>query len=150
MTRVLIALDGSEESTEAAERARVLFGDDAEFLAISVFEGAPGLAAAADPTTWGMVYQYELYAATEEDRQVAHDLAEADAARAAEAAGIHPTEALGDVGDPADAIVAAAHSHGVDVIVVGSHARSWFSRLFDPSVASQVVKRADIPVLVVK
>jgi nucleotide-binding universal stress UspA family protein len=37
-----------------------------------------------------------------------------------------------------------------DVIVVGSHERSWFSRLFVPSVTADVVKEAEVPVLVVK
>ena len=59
-------------------------------------------------------------------------------------------EVIGDVGDPAYAIIQAAHQHGVDVIVVGSHTHSWFSRLFTGSVSSDLVREADIPVLVVK
>jgi nucleotide-binding universal stress UspA family protein len=149
MTRVLIAFDGTDASRSAGETAHRLFGDGAEYLAISVFE-VGGLGAAPTPMAWGMVYQYEAFAVTPEDRAVAHDLAEAEAAEAALDAGIEPTETIGETGDPADAIIAAAHEHRVDVIVVGSHDRSWFSRLFDPSVATQVVRQADIPVLVVR
>ncbi len=57
---------------------------------------------------------------------------------------------LGAIGDPATAITKAAHSHRVDVIVVGSHDRSWFSRLLRPAVAAEVLLETDIPVLIVE
>lgn len=60
------------------------------------------------------------------------------------------TTAIGDVGDPADAILRLAEEHQADVIVVGTRNRSWFSRLFDPSVAGAVADRARRPVLVVR
>jgi nucleotide-binding universal stress UspA family protein len=47
-------------------------------------------------------------------------------------------------------ILEAAHQHGVDVVVVGSHDRSWLSRLFAKSVSTEIVKRADVPVLLAK
>ncbi len=78
------------------------------------------------------------------------DIAEREAHVAAERAGLKETELIGEIGDPAHAIVDADHQHGVDVVVVGSHQRSWLSRLFSRSVSAEVVKRADIPVLVAK
>jgi nucleotide-binding universal stress UspA family protein len=59
-------------------------------------------------------------------------------------------QVVGEVGDPATAIITAAHHHQADVIVIGSHDRSWFSKLFAPSVAGAVVREADIPVLVAR
>jgi nucleotide-binding universal stress UspA family protein len=44
--------------------------------------------------------------------------------------------------------VKAAHEFGIDVIVVGSSDRSWFSRLVTPSTAAAVMRESDIPVLV--
>ena len=38
MVKVLIAVDDTDESVEAAALARRLFGDGAEYLAINVFE----------------------------------------------------------------------------------------------------------------
>ena len=52
--------------------------------------------------------------------------------------------------DPSEAILHAAHEQGADVIVVGSHERGWFSRLLSGSVSQDLVRRSDIPVLVVK
>ena len=51
MTRVLIAVDHSEESTAAAERAHALFGDAATYLVVNVMEHSDGVAGA-----WGHVY----------------------------------------------------------------------------------------------
>jgi nucleotide-binding universal stress UspA family protein len=76
-----------------------------------------------------------------------------DAAYTAESvateAGVFATS-IGDVGDPSEAILRAADSHDADVIVVGSHDRGWFSRLVRPSVSSDVVRHAHVPVLVVR
>ena len=72
--------------------------------------------------------------------QVARDVADE--------ASIPNPQVVGEVGDPATAIITAAHHHQADVIVIGSHDRSWFSKLFVPSVSSAVVREADIPVLV--
>ena len=59
-------------------------------------------------------------------------------------------QVVGEVGDPANAIITAAHHHKADVIVVGSHDRSWFSKLLTPSVSGAVVRDADIPVLIAR
>ena len=59
-------------------------------------------------------------------------------------------QVVGEVGDPATAIINAAHHHNADVIVIGSHERSWFSKLFTPSVRGAVVREADIPVLIAR
>jgi nucleotide-binding universal stress UspA family protein len=53
------------------------------------------------------------------------------------------------VSNGATAIINAARTHGADVIVVGSHHRNWFSKLFHGSTSDDVIDEANIPVLVV-
>jgi nucleotide-binding universal stress UspA family protein len=159
MTKVLIAVDDTAESVEAAALARRLFGADAEYLAINVFERtpAPSLPGStpATPMGWGAVWPYspgsvEPSAGRDVPELTGRDVAEREAYDAVERAGVSEAELIGEVGDPARAILEAAHEHGVDVVVVGSHERSWLSRLFSRSVSATVVKRADLPVLVAK
>jgi nucleotide-binding universal stress UspA family protein len=167
MVRVLVAVDESEASVRAAEVAYRLFGD-AEYLAINVAD--PGVDPArtpwwgagwgvGPPYTYGMVWPYHVGApadaalAPESDRSPDRrpiDEAEDDARSVADRTGLPDAEPIGAVGQPADAILDAAEQHGVDVVVVGARQRGWFDRLFDPSVSGDVVKRAEVPVLVVK
>jgi nucleotide-binding universal stress UspA family protein len=53
-------------------------------------------------------------------------------------------------GDPAEEILRAAREAGADLIIMGTHGRTGLSRLLMGSVAEQVVRRADCPVLTVK
>jgi nucleotide-binding universal stress UspA family protein len=53
-------------------------------------------------------------------------------------------------GGAARAILEAAATHGCDLIVMGSHGRTGFSRFLRGSVAEEVVRKAPCPVLVVK
>lgn len=53
-------------------------------------------------------------------------------------------------GDPSTAVARLAESEGVDLIVMGTHGRTGFSRLLMGSVAEAVVRRAPCPVLTYK
>ncbi|MGH3078647.1 MAG: universal stress protein [Gaiellaceae bacterium] len=53
-------------------------------------------------------------------------------------------------GDPADAIVALADKHDADLIVVGTHERSFLDRLLHGSVSEGVSRHAHCDVLVVR
>ena len=53
-------------------------------------------------------------------------------------------------GDPANEILALAESEQADLIVIGSHGRTGFSRMLLGSVAETVVRKASCPVLTVK
>jgi nucleotide-binding universal stress UspA family protein len=156
MTRILIAADESTVSIEAARKAHHLFGDDAEYFVVNVDQSSDsGLA-------WGYAYPVAMpmpypvppmtTGPTTEPGQVAGsvDRAERRAGQLADQASLIEAEPIGDVGDPATAIIEAAETYDVDVIVVGSHDRSWFSRLFAGSVSGTVVRDAHVPVLVVK
>jgi K+-sensing histidine kinase KdpD len=56
---------------------------------------------------------------------------------------------LGEVGDPADAILRAARHHHADVVVLGEDDRSWISRPFTGSVERALLRDSDVSVLVV-
>lgn len=153
MTLVLVALDESEASIAAARQARELFGEDASYLAVNVAESAPAWAAA--PAAWGAVYPYPYaapYPLIEEAVGAPDDEVIADARETAEElagqAGIDDAAALGEIGDPADAILDAADTHHVDVIVVGSTHKNWWHRLIAGSVSTDLARRSTRPVLI--
>lgn len=144
MTRVLIAADSSDTSVEAARVAHRLFGDAAEYMVVNVDR------AMNDAMAWGAAYPLAMPLPPETDDAAAIQRAEDVATEVRDSASMPDAEVIGDVGDPAYAIIQAAHQHDVDVIVVGSHTHSWLSRLFTGSVSNDLLREADIPVLVVK
>ncbi len=168
MTRVLIAADDSDVSVGAARTARSLFGDDADYLVVNVAE-TPALAWGEDSMMWGYAYPMAvppLAGAAGGPPLVVRpapppassdvppppssvDVAEQAAESVAQAAGLAEATAIGEVGEASHAILEAAELHDVDVIVVGSHERGWFSRLLSGSVSTSVAKRSPVPVLVV-
>jgi nucleotide-binding universal stress UspA family protein len=144
MTKVLIAADTSKSSVEAARVAHSLFGDAAEYLVVNVDR------AMNDAMAWGAAYPLVMPLPAQGDDETALQRAADVASDVKKSADLPAAESLGEVGDPASAIIQAAHEHNVDVIVVGSHTHSWFSRLFTGSVSNDLLREADIPVLVVK
>jgi nucleotide-binding universal stress UspA family protein len=69
--------------------------------------------------------------------------------KTARAAGVKATSAIVD-GSPYDRIVRAARARRPDVIVMGTHGRTGFSRLLLGSVASRVISTSPCPVLTVR
>lgn len=59
-------------------------------------------------------------------------------------------ETTTEVGQPARSIVEYADEHDIEQIVIGSHGRSGISRILLGSVAESVVRRASVPVTVVR
>lgn len=53
-------------------------------------------------------------------------------------------------GDPSSAVPRFAESEGVDMIVLGTHGRTGFTRLLMGSVAEAIVRRSPCPVLTYK
>ena len=166
MTQVLIAVDDSESSIKTARIAYALFGDGATYTVVNVADQSP-MIWGGDALVWGIGYPIVMaplgtpavapggstpttdaeaaaadHAPIDSAIQVAQDIAN-------EAHLPHP-QVVGEVGDPATAILNAAHHHEADVIVIGSHERSWFSKLLVPSVAGAVMREADIPVLIAR
>ena len=160
MTRVLIAVDESEESVEAARVAHSLFGDDAEYFVVNVSDPlANGMAwGYVDPIVPPIAAYPVMMPATEafggtgdgEGAETPAEHAEQRAAEVADKADLDHAQTVGEVGDAATAIIDAATEHAADVIVVGSHERSWFDRLMKASVTKRVLSDSRVPVLVVK
>jgi len=171
MTRVLIAADDSEESVTAARTARALFGDTADYTVVSV-ASTRGMLWAGSSMEWGfpypmaippagalgppLVFQQPAAAAdgssdqSPDGYQSPTDVAEQQADEVAVAAHLPHPDAVGEMGDPVDAIIAASERCRADVIVVGSHDRNWLTKLFTKSVSNAVVRGATVPVLVVR
>jgi nucleotide-binding universal stress UspA family protein len=61
-----------------------------------------------------------------------------------------PVEHRLELGNPAAEILRVAAERDCDLIVIGSHGRSWLAALLMGGVAAQVVRKARCPVLVVK
>ena len=164
MTQVLIAVDDSESSIKTARTAYALFGDTATYTVVNVADQSP-MIWGGDALVWGIGYPIVMapsgvvevdHAGSSPTSAAAEvDSAPIDAAievarGVASEADIPNPQVVGEVGDPAYAIITAAHHHQADVIVVGSHDRSWFSKLLTPSVTGTVVRDADIPVLIAR
>ena len=158
MTRVLVAVDDSENSVHAAETAHRLFGDTAEYFAVNVtnivdlasipWYGAGWGSPYAAP--YGAVWAYRSDVTLDPDGIAdGEKTAEAQAREVADESGLKGAEVVGEEGDPADAVLRAAEEHHVDVIVVGTHHRGWFDRLVRPSVSKEIIKESKVPVLVV-
>ena len=162
MTNVLIAVDDSDVSLRAALKAHELFGDSASYTVVSV--ATRTLVWGGEPMLWGFGYPLMLSPTggfgpapmIDQDASMASELTQKlDDARevaqeVADEADLSTAAVVGEHGDPAGAIIEAAHHHNADVIVVGSHERSWFSRLFNPAISTALISESKISVLVAR
>jgi len=147
---VLVALDDSAGSREAARFVREFFEDD-EVLGINVAEYphtwiAPGIG-------YGVVFPafpVEVPTVMDEggtERAVAD--ARERAARELAETGLDQATPIAATGDPVAAIVRAATELDADLIVVGGDDAGLLGRLLDRSVARALLREARCPILVV-
>ena len=137
--RVAIGIDFSESSVGALELARTRF-PGAERLLIHVVDAR--VAAMPDISGAGLVPMTS-------SPELLTTLSQVDHSRLDKLTEVGESQQL-VTGDPAAALVEAAQSWNADLIVVGSHNQGTIEHFFVGSVAEQVVKRAQVPVLVVK
>ncbi|SDQ57336.1 universal stress protein [Natronobacterium texcoconense] len=138
--RVLVPIDDSEPARKAIAHATKSY-PDADLSLVHVIN--PSTAMYGD----GAVYAYDSL--IDARREAADKLFE----EAREIAAEHghddiDTETI--VGRPAHEIVTAAEEENADLVVIGSHGRSGASRVLLGSVAETVVRRAPVPVTVVR
>jgi nucleotide-binding universal stress UspA family protein len=138
VSRILVAMDGSEVAEQALEYALSVF-PEGEITVLTVvgepsamFGQATAIALSGDPE--GSMTEYAK-PVTERAREIA----------AAHDATID-TEIT--TGHPARAILDAAGEF--DTVVLGSHGGSLADRLFVGNVAEKVVRRSPVPVTVVR
>ncbi|MFC6763647.1 universal stress protein [Natrinema soli] len=136
---VLIPSDDSEPAMKAVEHT-VREYPDAALTLLHVID--PSIGAYGE----GGVYAYDSL--LEVRREAVDELLENAAEIAADHDGSVERETV--VGSPGNEIVAVAESKDVDHIVVGSHGRSGASRVLLGSVAERVVRRASVPVMIVR
>ena len=143
--KVLIGIDNSACSKEALKLARTIrWPVNARFIVLSAVPTAT--AAYAVPGEPGA---YGAYTEAIEELTKAHEEFTALAEHELRAAGLQ-TEARVAPGEPGQVIVGLAEKEKADLVVVGSHGRSGFSKLLMGSVANHVVTHAPCSVLVVK
>jgi len=139
--RVLVCLDGSALAEQALDEAQELApGADTTYHLVRLVE----------PVYTGMYGEAApyVYGTQEMDLTSAEAYLETMAQRL-RAGGRNVTTAV-SIADPAGAIVAAANDEKVDYIAMATHGRGGLARLVLGSVASGVVQRAQVPLLLIR
>lgn len=138
--KILIAVDGSKASTEAAKAAAKLAHALAEPPTVVLMH-------ADAPLMRRVVAELGL-----EESQRYHDSNSDHAMKGARAvlrrAGVEFTEKR-SIGEAAPSIIKAAHAGKFDLLVLGSQGRSALKNLVVGSVATKVLSQSRVPVLVV-
>lgn len=142
--RILVPIDGSDTSERALREAIKLADGKAQLRLLHVVEEVYPLDAEG--------YAFIDYAALRDVARSSGERLLAKAGETARQAGVAVETSLREAeGDRvANVIDAEAHNWPADLIVIGSHGRSGFSRLLFGSVAEGVVRGASVPVLLVR
>ncbi len=145
--RVLVGVDDSAESRDAVAVAFEFFGPDAEYTIASIGKrgSTPGVIFAAG-------YPGNVYTKASE---LAEEFGVAEAeALAVSAEQILPPDAEvaieGELGHVGVQLCRLAEDEPSNVVVIGSHDKSVWQRLLDPSVGRYLIDNAPCPVLVVR
>lgn len=149
MSRVLVAIDGSEAAAAAAARAAALLGPDHDYLVVEAVHVPMPVATAAVGISPG--YAAGVGSSPELLRSAGERaLAEgrADAAGAIRRMKVKARPVV-ETGAPIDVIREAVTSRHVDLLVIGSHGKGLAERVFTGSVSHQILKDPPCPVLVV-
>jgi nucleotide-binding universal stress UspA family protein len=138
---ILVPTDGGESAVAAVGHALEIAAH---------FDAAVRFLSVVDSRTVGLVTPGDVDAVGPEYREESErsEAAVAAAATAAESTGVLATTAV-EVGLPHRAIVEHASDHDVDLVVMGTSGRRGLERALHGSVAEQVVRSAEAPVLTV-
>ena len=141
MLKVLLAVDGSTHAEHAARQETRLreagCALEVHVLTVRIPIESGHVRLFIRPDDIEAYYREEGYA----------DLASARAIL--DAAGIPCTPHIA-VGHVADTIARYANEHGFDLLVMGTHGRSALTHVLLGSVASDVIRRTDVPVMLIK
>lgn len=140
---VLVAYDGSDPAQAAVEYA-IEEHADKEIVLLRVIEVASGM------TDAGInIIQERFREKPEKVKKEARQKVAEETTDLFEEAGLEfETEIV--FGDPAKEIVDYAENNDIDQIVIGNHGRAGVSRVLLGSVGEKVVRRAPMPVTVVR
>jgi nucleotide-binding universal stress UspA family protein len=137
--RVLVPVDGSEQSDHACDLAVEEF-PDATLVFLHVINPVE-----ASYSTQVSIPSEAWY---EEQRARAEEYLDDVVARAEERGA--ETERAVEVGKPTRTIIQFAEENDVDHVVMGSHGREGVTRILLGSVAETIVRRSPVPVTVVR
>ncbi|PWL44742.1 MAG: universal stress protein [Veillonellaceae bacterium] len=139
LDRILVPVDGSNQSKEALRRAAFIARQfDASITLLSVVEFGKVMSGIQQVSTGGYMPEH-LTAGAEEMLKKMAKLVPED---------IHvETEAL--LGDPAEVVVEEAEEEHYDLVVMGSRGLGKIKGIFMGSVSQQVVQECKCPVLVI-
>ncbi|WP_424002985.1 universal stress protein [Haloarcula salina] len=140
--RILVAVDSSEQASEACSFAAEEHPDATLVLLHVINPAEAGYSAEASIPS----FSEEWYEQQEAAAESLFDDLEATATEA----GVETVERVLEVGRPTQVIVDYAEDNDIDQIVMGSHGRAGMSRILLGSVAEIVVRRASVPVTVVR
>ena len=136
--RILIATDDSEPARKAVSEA-ISQADafDASLHAVSVIETAEPQPAYNDP-------EIDPEGDEHAEQAVQRVVSEANS-RALD------QEVVSSIlrGQPASAVLQYANDHDIDLVVVGTHARTGIDRLMVGSVAERIVRESPVPVVTI-
>jgi nucleotide-binding universal stress UspA family protein len=142
--RILVALDGSEFAEAALPVARHLLGTAGELVLVSVV--APPDHVERDEIGRPRAYLDQQEEALKREafeylRIVLAELKQGDP-------DLHATIDV-RVGEPAEGIVVAEADRGADLVVMSTHGRTGLGRAFMGSVAGEVLRTGNVPVVLV-
>lgn len=136
---ILVAYDSSDPAQKAVEHTFREYPDE-DIVLLHVLEAAGGSTGAGFELLKERLKEREGERAGEVSDEVRELLEDGSSDYSVETA----------VGKPAQEVVQFAEEHDVDQIVVGSHGRAGVSRALLGSVAEKIVRRAPVPVTVVR
>jgi nucleotide-binding universal stress UspA family protein len=136
--RIVVAIDDSEPSDAALEVACAFPAEDRRYVALCSIAGT---AVVVGDKSYHEAVMHDLRAQAERLVDAAEGKARARGVTA---------EARVAEGNTDEALIAAAKEEKADLIVLGSHGRRGLRRFFIGSVAEGVVRRAPVPVLVIR
>lgn len=141
MTRILVPLDGSEQSHDALKYALEEFQSD-DITVLHVI----------DPIEAGYTAQATVPGYSEEWYEQAEEESEALFEEAQGIADEYDVEldTATEVGRPSRTIVNYSEENDYDHVIMGSHGRSGVTRILLGSVAESVVRRSHVPVTIVR
>ena len=149
--KLIIAIDDSKHAEHAAEYGFDIarrFGADVGLVNIIDPAVMPQMTASADPIM-GMPIQgmgIEEMELMDIQKNQSENIVDSMIDKLA---GDMPVTHFTEFGSTAEGIIRCSKEFNADLIVIGTHSRSGFDRLFMGSVAEHVVRHSEVPVLVV-
>jgi nucleotide-binding universal stress UspA family protein len=150
-TKILVAIDGSEQSMKAAEYAIAMAKKDnnnSQLIALHVLFSQTGYAYSTN--LFGLVTPSSINKFLEDAKHEAQQWFDKIKEKISENEIQLKTEVVVSPTSVVAAIVDYAEHENVDLIVIGSRGRSGFKKLLLGSTASGVVTYATCPVFIVK